>query len=68
VYTIWRQQEFIYVGMSGRGAKAEDFVAARGQEGQAKGLWTRLGSNASVPAACATCLLPGRRLYHLVRE
>ena len=47
VYTIWRQEEFIYVGMSGRGAKAEDFVAARGQDDQAKWLWTRLGSHAS---------------------
>jgi hypothetical protein len=44
VYTIWRQEEFIYVGMSGRGARAEDFVAS---QGQAKGLWTRLGSHAS---------------------
>jgi hypothetical protein len=47
VYTIWRQEEFIYVGMSGRGAKAEDFVAAQGQEDQAKGLWTRLSSHTS---------------------
>jgi hypothetical protein len=47
VYTIWRQEEFMYVGMSGRGAKAEDFVAGQGNEGQAKGLWTRLGSHAS---------------------
>src|SRR5579863_5386359 len=47
VYTIWRQEEFIYVGMSGRGAKAEDFVATWTQEDQAKWLWTRLGSHAS---------------------
>ena len=47
VYTIWRQEEFIYVGMSGRGAKAEDFVAGQGNETQVKGLWTRLGSHAS---------------------
>jgi hypothetical protein len=47
VYTIWRQEEFIYVGMSGRGAKAEDFVASQGHDDQAKGLWTRLGSHAS---------------------
>jgi hypothetical protein len=47
VYTIWRQEEFIYVGMSGRGAKAEDFVAGQDNEGQAKGLWTRLSSHAS---------------------
>ena len=47
VYTIWRQEEFVYVGMSGRGAKAEDFVATQTQEDQAKWLWTRLGSHAS---------------------
>jgi hypothetical protein len=47
VYTIWRQAEFIYVGMSGRGAKAEDFVAGQGREDQARWLWTRLGSHAS---------------------
>ena len=29
VYTIWRQEQFVYVGMSGRGARAEDFVAGR---------------------------------------
>ena len=47
VYTIWRHEEFIYVGMSGRGAKAEDFVAGQGNDGQAKGLWTRLSSHTS---------------------
>lgn len=46
MYTIWRHDEFIYVGMSGRGATVEDFVAEQGL-GQAKGLWTRLGSHAS---------------------
>jgi hypothetical protein len=47
VYTIWRGGEFIYVGMSGRGAQREDFVAGPGQPDQAKGLWTRLNSHAS---------------------
>jgi hypothetical protein len=47
VYTIWRGAEFIYVGMSGRGAQREDFVAGPGQPAQAKGLWTRLNSHAS---------------------
>jgi hypothetical protein len=47
VYTIWRQEEFIYVGMSGRGAKTEDLVTGQGNGGQAMGLWTRLGSHAS---------------------
>ena len=39
--------EFIYVGMSGRGAEREDFVADSGQPAQPKGLWTRLNSHAS---------------------
>jgi len=49
VYTVWRQDEFIYVGMSGRGAQREDFVAHPGQPGreQAKWMWTRLDSHAS---------------------
>lgn len=47
VYTVWRGGEFIYVGMSGRGAQREDFVAGPGQQSQAKGLWTRLNSHAS---------------------
>ena len=47
VYTIWRDDEFIYAGMSGRGAQREDFVANSGGPSQAKGLWTRLNSHAS---------------------
>jgi len=47
VYTVWRDEEFIYVGMSGRGAQREDFVADSGRPSQAKGLWTRLKSHAS---------------------
>jgi hypothetical protein len=47
VYTIWRGDEFIYVGMSGRGAQREDFVAGPGRPAHAKGLWTRLNSHAS---------------------
>lgn len=46
VYTVWRGDEFIYVGMSGRGAEAEDFVVSGGS-GKAMGLWTRLNSHAS---------------------
>lgn len=38
VYTVWRDEEFIYVGMSGRGAQREDFVADSGRPSQAKGL------------------------------
>ena len=49
MYTIWRGDEFIYAGMSGRGAQLEDFVADPGPSGRekAKGLWTRLDSHAS---------------------
>src|ERR1700722_17501564 len=49
VYTIWRDGEFIYVGMSGRGSQLEDFVAHTGPQGRekAKWLWTRLDSHAS---------------------
>ena len=44
---MWREDAFIYVGMSGRGAQQEDFVAQSGQPAAAKGLWTRLNSHAS---------------------
>ena len=47
VYTIWRGHDFIYVGMSGRGAQREDLVAVPGRQGAPKGLWTRLNSHAS---------------------
>ena len=47
VYTIWRQDEFIYTGMSGRGAQSEDFVARLDRPEKALGLWTRLNSHAS---------------------
>jgi hypothetical protein len=47
VYTVWRADEFLYVGMSGRGAQREDFVIDSGQRSPAKGLWTRLNSHAS---------------------
>ncbi len=47
VYTVWRDEEFVYVGMSGRGAQREDLVAGSGRPSQAKGLWTRLNSHAS---------------------
>jgi hypothetical protein len=47
LYTVWRADEFIYPGMSGRGAQREDFVVGSGRSSQAKGLWTRLNSHAS---------------------
>jgi hypothetical protein len=46
VYTIWRGDEFLYVGMSGRGAQAEDFVVTPAATKKAKGLYTRLNSHA----------------------
>jgi hypothetical protein len=45
VYTIWRQENLLYAGMSGRGARVEDFTV--GSDGKAVGLWTRLNSHAS---------------------
>ncbi|GII34138.1 hypothetical protein Pmi06nite_75800 [Planotetraspora mira] len=47
VYTIWREDDFVYAGMSGRGAQAEDFVARTDKTQKALGLWTRLNSHAS---------------------
>jgi hypothetical protein len=47
VYTIWRRDQFLYAGMSGRGAQSEDFVVLQDQPGKALGLWTRLNSHAS---------------------
>jgi hypothetical protein len=44
VYTVWRQENLLYAGMSGRGSKAEDFTVG---DGKAVGLWTRLDSHAS---------------------
>ena len=45
VYTIWRQQNLLYAGMSSRGARVEHFTA--NNNGKAIGLWTRLNSHAS---------------------
>ena len=58
VYTVWREDAFIYVGMSGRGAQREDFVAQSGQSAAAKGLWTRLNSlhPADAPATSSTSI------------
>ncbi len=49
VYTIWHADKLLYVGMSGRGAQAEDLVALPGHDrtDKAKWLWTRLDSHAS---------------------
>jgi hypothetical protein len=42
VYTVWRADEFLYVGMSGRSGQREDFVADADQRSPARGLWTQL--------------------------
>ncbi|MGO9961439.1 MAG: hypothetical protein ACLP50_36605 [Solirubrobacteraceae bacterium] len=47
VYTVWRRDELIYVGMSGRGAQSEDFAVRPDRPEKAMGLWTRLNSHAS---------------------
>ncbi|MET9250281.1 hypothetical protein [Nonomuraea sp. NPDC003709] len=47
VYTVWREDVLLYVGMSGRGRKQEQLVADPGQAGKPLGLWTRLQAHAS---------------------
>ena len=47
VYTIWDGEQFVYVGMAGRGLTAADIVAHRTAGGAGKGLWSRLNSHAS---------------------
>lgn len=37
VYTIWRQEEFIYVGMSGRGVKLRTLSLARATRARPRG-------------------------------
>jgi len=47
VYTIWRDQELIYVGMSGRSMTAESITEHRTANLRARGLSTRLKAHAS---------------------
>jgi len=47
VYTIWRNQELIYVGMSGRSLNAESITEHRNTNSRARGLSTRLKAHAS---------------------
>ncbi|HEY0428909.1 MAG TPA: hypothetical protein VGC76_14100 [Pyrinomonadaceae bacterium] len=47
VYTVWREQELIYVGMSGRSMSAETIVEHRNTNSRARGLFTRLKAHAS---------------------
>jgi hypothetical protein len=46
VYTVWRGDQFIYVGMAGRGLD-EAGIRAHAQNGARKGLADRLNSHAS---------------------
>ena len=46
VYSIWDQDQLVYVGMSGRGA-TRGLLAAKQLEGKRFGLYTRLASHAS---------------------
>jgi hypothetical protein len=47
VYAIWRQEESIYAGMSGRGANAADLVAGQGLEDRPSDSRPSLGRHAS---------------------
>ena len=46
VYTVFRGDEFIYVGMAGRGWSAADLAERKARE-RRTGLWERLNSHAS---------------------
>jgi hypothetical protein len=47
VYTIWRGEELVYVGMSGRGLSAEAISEHRAAAARGLGLYSRLNSHAS---------------------
>ncbi len=47
VYTIWKDQELIYVEMSGRSMSAETIDQHRSANSRARGLFTRLKAHAS---------------------
>lgn len=47
VYAIWRGDEFIYVGMAGRGLARDAHLTEQAAAGGRKGLQDRLGSHAS---------------------
>ena len=46
LYSVWRQREFIYVGMSGRGLIAADIQKGRNDGHKRKVLFSRLNSPA----------------------
>ena len=47
VYTVWNEDLFLYVGMSGRGWSADQLNQLKGQGGKKRGLVTRLASHSS---------------------
>src|SRR5262245_47671871 len=47
VYTIWRGDSLIYVGMAGRGLTSEQIDTFRADSARNKGLFSRLGSHAA---------------------
>jgi hypothetical protein len=58
VYTIWRDSELVYVGMSGRKLTAEGIAAERAAESRKKGLRSRLGGPHAGPDRAVVA--PGR--------
>ena len=46
VYTIWRGEELIYVGMSGRSLTSDQIAEHRAAGARGKGLYSRLNSHA----------------------
>ena len=47
VYAVWREEQFVYVGMSGRGLSADAIASHRKDGATGKGLFSRLASHAA---------------------
>lgn len=47
IYTVWRGDRLLYVGMSGRGLSTASIIQHRRALARGKGLWSRLNSHAS---------------------
>ena len=47
VYTIWRGDALLYVGMAGRSLTSDDVARHRSESARGKGLFSRLNSHAS---------------------
>ena len=47
LYSVWKGEDFIYIGMSGRGLSEADIEARRRAGERKKALWSRLDSHAS---------------------